>query len=70
MLVQLYAIPRRLSAFGGATDLFTTFQGILAGCSHAAGILYLITCRALKRLSQVAPCIAPRACVDNISIQL
>ncbi|CAK0904672.1 unnamed protein product [Prorocentrum cordatum] len=34
------------------------------------GMLFVLTFRALKRLNQIAPCVTPRALVDDVSLQL
>eukprot|EP00959_Pyramimonas_sp_CCMP1952_P368091 7710670-Pyramimonas_sp.AAC.1 len=46
MLVDLYRQPRRLRAFGSLSLQFCSHQGILAGCNHATGMLFLLTLRA------------------------
>eukprot|EP00959_Pyramimonas_sp_CCMP1952_P322165 6741452-Pyramimonas_sp.AAC.1 len=70
MLVDVYRQPRRLRCYGSISRQCCSRQGISADCSHATGMLVLLTLRALKGISSISPCISPRALVDDVSIQL
>ena len=68
MCVQLYAQPRAIQAFGSVSQLCTTSQGIIAGCSHATTLLMVLTTKAVQRVKDVASSVRPRALVDDITL--
>ncbi|CAK0881610.1 unnamed protein product, partial [Prorocentrum cordatum] len=70
MLLQLYQQPRCIKAYGSLSSSSVAFQGVLAGCTHATYLTYLLTCRVLQRASGVAPTIKPRSLVDVIGLQM
>ena len=70
MLLSFYRQPRRIKAFGSLSDPFEAFQGLLAGCTHATYLLYLLTYRAVQRARTVAPSVTPRTFVDDVGLQL
>eukprot|EP00959_Pyramimonas_sp_CCMP1952_P139336 2916177-Pyramimonas_sp.AAC.1 len=69
VLVDLHGQPRRLRAFGSLSRHFCAHQGILAGCNHATGVLFLLNFRAPERLNAIAPRVTPEALVRDASIQ-
>eukprot|EP00959_Pyramimonas_sp_CCMP1952_P210357 4402325-Pyramimonas_sp.AAC.1 len=52
MLLQLYQQPRCINAYGSLSSSFVAFQGLLAGCTHATYLIYLLTYRVLQRASR------------------
>eukprot|EP00959_Pyramimonas_sp_CCMP1952_P165417 3458169-Pyramimonas_sp.AAC.1 len=67
MLCQCYSLPRRLQAFGSVSFAVNVFQGILAGCSHACGLMSVLLLRLLDKIRR--PGVVPRALIDDISLQ-
>ena len=70
MLLQLYCQPRRIRAYGSWSRPYLAKQGIIAGCTHATYLLYLLLYRTLKRASTLCPSVTPRALVDDVGLQL
>eukprot|EP00959_Pyramimonas_sp_CCMP1952_P313813 6568997-Pyramimonas_sp.AAC.1 len=69
VLIQSYSQPRTLRAHGSESSLFTSYQGIVAGCSHATTVLEVLMHRAVRRLSALCPTVTPRQLVDDISLR-
>ena len=69
MLACSYQQPRRIRAFGSVSVGHESFQWILAGCTHATFLLYLLTYRAVRRANQVSATITPRTLMDDIGLQ-
>ncbi|CAK0877814.1 unnamed protein product, partial [Prorocentrum cordatum] len=68
MLVDLRRQPRRLPAFASPSHICVAHRGMLAGCNHAGGTLFLLTPRAVKRIDGISPQVTPRALVDHVSV--
>ena len=70
MLLEVYCQPRRIRAYGSNSRATVAVQGVIAGCSHATYLLYLLTYRAVRRAAVISPVITPRTLVDDVGFQL
>ena len=69
MLLALYRCPRAVQAFGSRSRDVTSYQGILAGCSHANTLMQLLLHRVVVRLVHLYKDVKPRVLMDDASFQ-
>ena len=69
MLVCNYQQPRRIKGFNSLSRSYTSFQGILAGCSHATTLMQVLLLRPLQRLKREFEFVVPRGLMDDVSFQ-
>ena len=69
MLVCSYRQPRRIRGFNSLSRSYTSYQGILAGCSHATTLMQVLLIRPLQRLKREFEFVVPRGLMDDVSFQ-
>ena len=69
MLIQCYIAPRRVDAFGSLSEAYISFQGILAGCSHACAMMLAVLLAPVRETIRRFPAVKVRALMDDVSLQ-
>eukprot|EP00959_Pyramimonas_sp_CCMP1952_P216913 4536310-Pyramimonas_sp.AAC.1 len=69
LLLETYAQPRVIRAYGCWSSPTRAQQGRRAGCTHATTLLTVLTYRAIERVHDMYKDVMPRALVDDNTFQ-
>eukprot|EP00959_Pyramimonas_sp_CCMP1952_P032316 678178-Pyramimonas_sp.AAC.1 len=68
-VLQTYMVPRTILADSNVSTLLESFQGILAGCTHATTVFMLVLYRVVDRQYKLYPQVCARVLLDDITMQ-
>ena len=69
MLVCNYQQPRRIRGLGSLSRSYRSYQGILAGCSHATNLMQVLLLRPLQNIKRDFEFVVLRGLMDDVLFQ-